>query len=372
MKRFLTIIVLFVASIFTYAQETSLDDGCKAYLVGDEFGHIYYEKNIDQKLPLASVTKMMTIMVAFDDIQKGKVHLKDKVRVPKEIADIGGSRIWMKEDMDFTLEDLLKASAIYSANNATEAIAYYISHGNVDKFVKRMNGKLKDMNLDKMIEYHTPTGLPPHMTDANMDIGNARGLYFLSMNADKNKRYMKLASMKETKIKVGKIRNRNNLLGEEGIYGIKTGHHDTAGYNICIVSDENNVKLFVVVLGGKDEKTRDKIVLDKIREFHDEYQYRVVLSKDTPLSKVKVLAGNEDYVEIYPDSDLKKVFKVDSKINIRVKKEHFVTAPVKPGEKLGEYEVFIDGEKVLGGKLYAKQGVSIYSPFKKQKKEKNS
>lgn len=372
MKRFLTVVIMLVVTVFTYAQKSNEDDECKAYLVGDENGHIYYEKNIDQKLPLASVTKMMTIMVAFDDIEKGKVHLKDKVKIPKEIASIGGSRIWMKEGMEFTLEDLLKASAVYSANNATEGIAYYISEGHIDKFIKRMNGKLKDMKLDTMIEYHTPTGLPPHMTDKNMDIGSARGLYFLSMKVDKNKKYMKIASLKETKIKVGEIKNRNNLLGEEGIYGIKTGHHDAAGYNICIVSDENNVKLFVVVLGGKDEKTRDRIVLDKIRDFHNEYQYRVVLDTDSPLTKVKVIAGAEDYVEIYPDADLKKIFKADSKINIRVKKEHFVTAPVKPREKLGEYQVTVDGEKVLSGKLYVKQGVSLYLPFKKQKKEKNS
>ena len=67
---------------------------------------------------------------------------------------------------------------------------------------------------------------------------------------------------------------------------------------------------------------------------------------------------------IYPDKDLKKILKADSQINIRVKKEHFVTAPVKTGEVLGEYEVMIDGKKVLKGKLLAKQGVSLYSPFK--------
>lgn len=362
MKRFLTVLIMLIATAFSYADE--IDNRCKAFLVGDENGNIYYEQNIDEKLPLASVTKMMTILLAFDELKKGNVHLGDKVKVPKEVADIGGSRIWMKSDTDFTFEDLLKASAIYSANNATQGIAYYLSQGKVDTFVGKMNDKLKKLKIENMIEYYTPTGLPPHMTGKKMDVGNARGLYKLSMAAAKNKKYMTIAGMKEAKIKVGEIKNRNKLLGIEGIYGIKTGHHDTAGYNICIVSDENNVKLFVVVLGSKDEKTRDEVVLDKIKKFHEEYTYRVILDKEQPLSKVKVLAGATKYVYIYPDKDLKKILKADSQINIRVKKEHFVTAPVKTGEVLGEYEVMIDGKKVLKGKLLAKQGVSLYSPFK--------
>lgn len=364
MKRIIVAVAMLISTIFSYAVEDS-DNRCKAYLVGDDAGNIYYEQNIDEKLPLASVTKMMTLMLTYDELNKGHVHMKDKVVIPKEIADIQGSRIWIKDGMSFTLEDLIKASAIYSANNATEGIAYYISHGDIDEFVKKMNNKLKKLNLDKMIEYHTPTGLPTNMTGKDMDIGSARGLYLLSLNAEKIKGYMNIASMKEAKIKVGKIQNRNKLLGIEGIYGIKTGHHDTAGYNICVVSGENNVKLFIVVLGSKDEATRDKVVLDKIRQFNEEYTYRVILDTAQPLTKVKVIAGEKDYVNLYPDKDFKKIFRTDSKINIKVKKESFTTAPVKKGTALGEYQVFVDDKKIMSGKLYTKQGIRLYSPFRK-------
>lgn len=269
----------------------------------------------------------------------------------------------MKKGMHFAVDDLIKASAIYSANNATQALAYYISHGNVDKFVKKMNERLKEYNLSEYIEYYTPTGLPTYMTNKKMDVGTARGLYLLSIEAEKNKEYMDIASMKEAKIKIGKIKNRNKLLGEAGIYGIKTGHHDTAGYNICIVSNQENMKLFVVVLGAKNEKVRDELVLEKIGKFNEEYVNRNILDTDTPLTKVRVLAGKQWYVELYPDKKMKKILKRESNVRVSVKKHHFTTAPVKKGEVLGEYEVFIDNEKVTEGKLQVNQGVSLYSPF---------
>lgn len=370
MKKILVIVVTLVMAVCVYSDEkiaqnteTIKEKNYKALLVGDEFGNIYYQENIDEKLPLASVTKMMTILLTFDELKNGQINLNDEIEVPEDIANIGGSRIWMKKGMRFIVDDLLKASAIYSANNATQALAYYISHGNVDDFVKRMNKKLKGYNLSEYIEYYTPTGLPTYMTNKKMDVGSARGLYLLSIKAEKNKEYMNIASMKEAKIKIGKIKNRNKLLGEAGIYGIKTGHHDTAGYNICIVSNQENIKLFVVVLGAKNEKVRDNLVLEKIEKFNTEYVHRKILDANIPLSQVRVLAGKQWYVDLYPDKNLEKTLKKESNVRVAVKKHHFTTAPVKKGEILGEYEVFIDNEKVTDGKLQVNQGVSLYSPF---------
>lgn len=371
MKKILVIVVTLVMAVCAYSEEKKAQitesksvKNYKALLVGDEFGNIYYQENIDEKLPLASVTKMMTLLIAFDELKNGKINLKDEIEVPENIANIGGSRIWMKKGMTFTLEELIKASAIYSANNATQALAYHISHGDIDKFVKRMNKRLQKLSLDEYISYYTPTGLPPYMTKTKMDVGSARGLYLLSIEAEKNKNYMDMAGIKETKLKVGRIRNRNKLLGKNGIYGIKTGHHDTAGYNICIVSKQEDIKLFVIVLGGKNEKTRDSIVLENIKKFNNEYGFRKILDKKVPLTKIRVIAGQKNYVELYPDKNLEQIFKKESNIHVAIKKDYFTTAPVEKNEELGEYEVFVDDKKIISGKLQVKQGVSLYSPFK--------
>lgn len=357
MKKIL--VLMFIIFSVSFAKTND----AKAYLVGDKDGNIYFSKNIKKKLPLASVTKIMTLMITYEDIEHNKIKLNDKIKIKKDIANIGGSRIWLKEDMKISLGDLMKASAIYSANNATQAIAWYVSHGNIDKFVKRMNKKLKDLNLDKEIRYYTPTGLPSDMTHKKMDVGSALGLYKLSIWAEKNSEYMKLASKKKAHIIVGNILNRNKLLGKEGIYGIKTGHHDQAGYNICIVSKINNFKLFVVILGSHAEKERDDLALTLINKFNQEYIYREVLDKNKSLTKVRVIGGKKEYVSLYPDKNLKKIFKKDDNINIKIKRESFVAAPVKLGEVIGSYEIRLNDKKILTGKLITKEKVKIYTPF---------
>lgn len=153
----------------------------KAILLGDDKGKIYYSENIDEKYPLASLTKMMTLMVTFDQLEKGNIKMKDKIKVSKKSAQTGGSRIFMKEGDVFTLEDLIKATAIYSANNAAYAIAEYIGKGDVDKFVKMMNKKSADLGLEKELEFYTPAGLPSDMTKKGMDAGTTRGIYKLSL-----------------------------------------------------------------------------------------------------------------------------------------------------------------------------------------------
>ncbi len=172
----------------------------KAILLGDDKGKIYYSENADMIHPLASVTKVMTIMVVFDEIEKERVKLTDKVKISTKVASIGGSRIYMKRGDIFTLEDLIKATAIYSANNAAYAIAEYVSNGDIDSFIKKMNKKAKDIGAEGELGFHTPNGLPPHMTKKGMDIGTAKGIYKMSIAAEKYKKYMEIASMKNEEI----------------------------------------------------------------------------------------------------------------------------------------------------------------------------
>ena len=171
--------------------------------------------------PLASVTKMMSLMVTFDEINAGNISLSDSVRISKNPLKYGGSGIPLKAGQIFILEDLIKASAVYSANNATYAIAEYVGNGSVFGFVAKMNRKLKELGLQNEIRYHTPAGLPTRVTKQPMDEGTARGIYKLSIEALKYKKYIEIAGIKKTKIYNEKIsiRNRNHLIGENGVYG---------------------------------------------------------------------------------------------------------------------------------------------------------
>ncbi|WP_294064885.1 D-alanyl-D-alanine carboxypeptidase family protein [uncultured Fusobacterium sp.] len=349
----------------------------KAILLGDDKGKIYYSENADMIHPLASVTKVMTIMVVFDEIEKGRVKLTDKVKISTKVASIGGSRIYMKRGDIFTLEDLIKATGIYSANNAAYAIAEYVSNGDIDSFIKKMNKKAKEIGAEGELEFHTPNGLPPHMTKKGMDIGTAKGIYKMSIAAEKYKKYMEIASMKNEEIGNGqdgkiKLRNRNHLLGKEGVYGIKTGNHSKAGYNITVVSNKDDAKIFTVVLGSPTYKIRDKSALEEIEKFHENYNYRKIADKNIALGKVSVFSGDRDYIEVYPDKEYKKILPKDSDIKISIKRNKMVIAPVSSGKVLGEYRITIDGSIVQSGKLITKEPVKLSLSLTKYFKNKKA
>jgi len=170
--------------------EWELPDNFRAVIVGDTKGNVIFAKDADTMYPLASVTKMMSLMVTFDEINAGNISLSDSVRISKNPLKYGGSGIPLKADQIFILEDLIKASAVYSANNATYAIAEYVGNGSIFSFVAKMNRKLKEYGLENQIKYHTPAGLPTRVTKQPMDEGTARGIYKLSIEALKYKKYI--------------------------------------------------------------------------------------------------------------------------------------------------------------------------------------
>ena len=261
--------------------EWELPNNFRAVIVGATKGNVIFAKDADTMYPLASVTKMMSLMVTFDEINAGNISLNDSVRISKNPLKYGGSGIALKVGQMFVLEDLIKASAVYSANNATYAIAEYVGKGSVFSFVTKMNRKLKELGLQNEIRYHTPAGLPTRVTKQPMDEGTARGIYKLSIEALKYKKYIEIAGIKSTKIHNGKIsiRNRNHLIGENGVYGIKTGFHKEAKYNIAVASKFQDTDVIIVVMGGETYKTRDKIVLSVLDILNNNYTVKNGLIK---------------------------------------------------------------------------------------------
>ena len=261
--------------------EWELPDNFRAVIVGDTKGNVIFAKDADTMYPLASVTKMMSLMVTFDEINAGKISLNNSVRISKIPLKYGGSGIPLKVGQMFVLEDLIKASAVYSANNATYAIAEYVGNGSIFGFVTKMNKKLRKLGLQKEIKYYTPAGLPTRVTKQPMDEGTARGVYKLSIEALKYKKYIEIAGIKSTKIHNGKIsiRNRNHLIGEHGVYGIKTGFHKEAKYNIAVASKFEDTDVIIVVMGGETYKTRDGIVLSVLDILNNNYTVKNGLIK---------------------------------------------------------------------------------------------
>lgn len=336
----------------------NIGNNFRAILVGDLYGNVIYSKNADNIYPLASVTKMMSLMVTFDQIKAGKASLNDKVRISKNSIRFGGSGIPLKAGQIFKLEDLIKASGIYSANNATYAIAEHIGKGSVSKFVELMNKKLKTLGLDKDIRYYTPAGLPTRMTKQPMDSGTARAIYKLSIEALKYKKYIQIAGIKNTTIHNGKIkiRNRNKLIGKNGVYGIKTGYHREAKYNIAVASKINSMDVIVVVIGGDSYTSRDKNVLDILDILKNNYHSEQVLNKNKSVGNVKI-EGTNIYVPVVPDRDFNAILKNGEKAKILLKADEKIKTNIKKGQKLGKFEVYSEEKLLISGNILSQKNI---------------
>ena len=341
-------------------------DRVAAKLLGTSDGKIIRQVNGEKVYPLASITKMMTILLTYDAIESGKISMSDMVDIPEEARKIEGSRIWMLSKDRLSVRDLIKATAIYSANNTAYSLAYYVSNGNLDEFIRMMNEKAKSLEMVHT-NYYTPTGLPPHMTGTKMDVSTVNDIYKLSMELLKNDDYMKIASMKKASIRGGqqKFDNRNKLLGIDGIYGMKTGHHSLAGYNISIVSKKNNLKMIEIVFGSPDEKTRDRVVLEDLERFYNDYDYIKLLIYGEKLGTLKIKDGVKSEVSFYADSNYTKLMAKNIRIEKQVMMDKDIEAPVKAGTIVGEYRILLDGKLYLKSNLIMDKSVEKLGFFKR-------
>ncbi|MDX8337178.1 D-alanyl-D-alanine carboxypeptidase family protein [Candidatus Cetobacterium colombiensis] len=331
----------------------------RAYVVGDDKGNIFYQENATKKYPLASVTKVMTIIVTLDEIRKGNISLYDEVSIDWEILSVGGSAIPMQSGEKITVIDLLKSAAIKSANNAAYALAKHSGKGSIPRFVDMMNEKAKSLGLENDLEFYTPAGLPDHMTKKKLDMGTAEGIYRLSIEALKYPEYIAIARQKTAEIKNGeyKLKSTIHLLDKEGIYGLKTGYHTKSRFNITILSNKDNANIVTVVMGGKSPKIRDEKVLELNKEFHENYKNKDIIKKDISVLSIPISNAYVSDVKVYGTKSYSQIVKKDADISIETEREKKLVAPIKAGTVVGSYKVLINGEVVFKDDLIVKKDV---------------
>lgn len=364
MKKIVVVFIL-IASTLSFSKSTqskiakdNIPD-YRAYVLGDDEGNVFYQENSTQKYPLASVTKVMTILVTLDEIRKGNIGLYDEVTVDWEILSVGGSSIPMKSGEKLTVLDLLKSAAIKSANNAAYALAKHSGKGSIPRFIDMMNAKAKSLGLENELEFYTPAGLPDHMTRKKLDMGTANGIYKLSMEALKYPEYIAIASQKTAEIKDGsyKLKSTIHLLGKEGIYGLKTGYHTKSRFNIVVLSDKDNANIVTVVMGGKSSKIRDSKILELNEKFHENYKNKDIIKENVPVISIPIIGGYVSEAKAYGTKSFSKVVKKDADISIITEREKSLLTPIKAGTVVGNYKVLVNGEVVFKDRLIIKKDI---------------
>ncbi|TDX51177.1 D-alanyl-D-alanine carboxypeptidase family protein [Orenia marismortui] len=374
MKKSKRIIGLSLLLVFIFSQvilaidkpEFNLESK-SAILMDAKTGKILYEKNPHQKLPPASITKIMTMLLAMEAIDQGRADWKDKISTSEFAAQMGGSQIWLEPGEEMTLQDLLKAVAVVSANDACVAIAEYL-YGTEENFVKAMNDKAKELGMKHTYFYNT-NGLPP--TDPKVE-GNHTTAYDISLMSRellKHKKILEFTSIWIDHLRDGEsfLRNTNNLVRFfKGADGLKTGYTQEAGFCLSSTARKGGMRFIAVVMNAPNSKLRFKEARELLSYAFSIHKSIDIVAKGAEVTKVKVFKGESQEIDAIAKDDLQvAVIKGDEQEVVkqtRINKD--VVAPVKSGDKVGEI-VVLKGEEELGRvDLVAKQGVEKANFFK--------
>lgn len=304
-----------------------------AVLMETSTGKILFEKNSHEKRPCASVTKVMTLLLVFEAIDSGKISFDDTVTASEHAASMGGSDIWLENGETMSVDDMIKATVVASANDAAVALAENIS-GSEESFVEQMNKRAKELKMNDTV-FKNCNGLDEegHVTSAN-DVA------VMSKELMKHKKIFDYTSIWIDNLRGGKtqIVNTNKLLKTyNGITGLKTGTTNDAGCCMSASATRGNVSLVAVVLGCKTGKERfadAAALLDY--GFANISVKELSLPEDMPKS-IKVNEGMSDKVSLKCDVSSSVVLDKSSKQEIKTKINlpETVDAPVKKGQKIG-------------------------------------
>lgn len=360
MKKLLLFVVWMIP--FGVFAEDLLPHAKSGILIEANSGKIIYEKEMNERLSVASMTKMVSQILILEDIEAGKIHWDDVVVASKNASDMGGSQIYLERGEEMTVEDLMKGISIASGNDATVAMAEYIS-GTEEKFVERMNQKVKELGL-KNTHFANCTGLDEE--------NHYSSSYDMAMIAQElvvhHPDILKFSSIYEDYLRQNTNKkfwlvNTNKLISQyEGTDGLKTGHTDDAGYCLAATTKRDNLRLIAIVLGENDSKVRNKEAMQlldygfqnvKLRELKKkgEEVQRIFLPKAKPHYASIVL---KDSLSVIEDSGALDDYSFEVEVSS-------VSLPSKKGDVVGKIDAFQKGKVVSSQDLVLAQDLSRIS-----------
>ncbi len=316
-----------------------------AILIDGGSGSILFEKDSGQKLPFASVTKVMSMLLIMEAIDSGKLNFEDMVPVSEHAYGMGGSQVYLKPGEQFSVTDMLKAVAVHSANDATVALAEKVS-GSEDAFVTLMNERAKELGMNET-NFVDCTGLTDdgHYSSAHDIAIMSRELVM------KHPKVLDFTTIWMDTFRDGKfeLANTNKLVRHyEGTNGLKTGFTTKAGYCLSATAKKNNLQLVAVVLGEPDTNTRFAEARKLLDYGFANFDITKVNNKGEAIGEVEVQKGLKTKVRaIYGDDVNLLLAKGEKgKVTNEVNMNENITAPLEQGQKIGEVIYKVDGKEV--------------------------
>ena len=324
-----------------------------AILMEADTGSILYEKASHEVRPCASITKVMTLLLTMEAIDSGKIALTDEVAASAHAASMGGSDIWLKEGEVMSVDDLIKATVVMSANDAAVVLAEHVA-GTEDEFVGMMNARAKELGMADTV-FKNCNGL-----DEEGHLTSAHDVAVMSRELIRHEKIFDYTTIWIDEVRGGQTQlvNTNKLIKTyPGITGLKTGTTSAAGSCISATAERGGLKLIAVVLGCPSTKDR---FADAAALLDYGFAGWTVTEPETPeLVSVPVKNGMQTEVEIEAEAALPMLVKKgsESEVTCEVSISELLEAPVEMGQEAGVLTYTLDGEVLQIRKVLTKAAV---------------
>jgi serine-type D-Ala-D-Ala carboxypeptidase (penicillin-binding protein 5/6) len=331
-----------------------------AILMEADTGTVLFEKNAHEKLPPASITKVMTLLLIMEALDRGEIKLTDKVRTSERAASMGGSQIFLQPGEEMTVDDMIKGIAIASGNDASVAMAEHLG-GTEEAFVARMNERAKQLGM-KNTHFVNSNGLPaPDHYSSAMDIA------IMSRELLKHELITKYTGTYQDYLRKDSdnpfwLVNTNRLVRfYEGVDGLKTGYTSEAKYCLTATAKRNNMRVIAVVMGEPDTKTRNAEVSTLFTYAFTHFQVQPVYKKGEVVQPITVDKGKHPQVNVITPQAVSLLMKRGESpdhFTREVVLNRTVYAPVSKDQIVGH--IFIrtkEGKEVSRIDLYPEQSI---------------
>ena len=360
----LTIILLTTFAVpLAFAEEKTgveLADNVKsAILIERDTGKVLYEKNSNESLPPASMTKIMTMLLIMEALDEGKLSYDEKVRASEYAASMGGSQIFLEAGEEMTVEELLKGIAIGSGNDASVAMAERIA-GSEEAFIDMMNKKAEELEL-KDTKFQNTTGLPveEHYSSAHdMAIMSKELLKYedITKYTGKYEAYLR----EDTDNKFWLVNTNKLVRFYPGVDGLKTGFTREAMYCLTATAEKDGMRVIAVVFGAPTPKDRNAQVTKMLDYAFSQYKTHPMFERNHVMGSAKISKGKDktlDVVTSEPISLLTKKGENIDDVSQKVTVHKDLKAPIKKGDPVGELVIEKNGEKLIQSPLVAKEDI---------------
>lgn len=351
----LTVALLLLPGACAAAKAAPLEEGTpvditspSAMLLEASTGTVIFEKNADEKRQVASVTKLMTLLLCFEGLESGTISLEDDVTVSQAAAGQIGSQALLDAGATYQLKDLLRSTIIASANDSACALAEHMA-GTEEAFADMMNARAAELGMTDTV-YVNCTGLP-----ADGQFTTARDVATLSLEVCKHPDYFTYAAVWMDTLthpggRVTDLTNTNRLVRfYEGCDGLKTGSADVSKYCLSATAEKNGLRLIAIVLGSSASQTRFNEARAMLEYGFAGYKRVTILQKGERLGKtVRVKLGMTEEVEAAVGAGLSMLMKLGQEklLSLEVELPEEVEAPVQAGDTIGVVRVKL-GDQVI-------------------------